>query len=196
MSPVTDNTPVRVAPDNFNLRFNNGASPSNFAQAASNQQLVTQAPYVYSPPLAGQQNQNVHPTQFAAATIPGAASDGFRPQGSGTRTELSAVTRPVENQSGNLPAENPNHFGFDGTYGWLRGQLQYYPESGHWGLRYITLNGAPDAYGGVVVINNPEVLGGVQPGDFLLVQGFLETEDNFDGTFLPLYTIEGVQRQR
>ena len=94
------------------------------------------------------------------------------------------------------PTDDPNRFGFDATYSSLRGQLQYYPESGHWGLRYIMANSQPDPYGGVVVISNPEVLGDVQPGEFLLIQGFLETEDNFNGTFLPIYTIEGIQRQR
>jgi hypothetical protein len=189
--------PVRITPDNFNPRFDGVTTPGSFAQTAASPQTVAQAPYVYSPPVVGQQTaNNVQPAQFAATTVPGTASDGFRPQGSGIRTGTPAVTRPVENQPSTGVAEDPNHFGFDATYSWLRGQLQYYPQSGHWGLRYITLNNAPDPYGGVVVINNPEVLGGVQPGDFLLVQGFLETEDNFDGTFLPLYTVEGIQRQR
>jgi hypothetical protein len=196
-APITDNTPVHITPDNFNLRFDGSTQPSNFSQTAANQQAVTQAPYVYSPPTVAQPVvNNVQPTQFAATTVPGTASDGFRPQGSGVRTNTPAVTRPVENPATPGVADNPNNFGFDATYSWLRGQLQYYPQSGHWGLRYITLTGAADPYGGVVVINNPEVLGGVQPGDFLLVQGFLETEDNYDGTFLPLYTVEGIQRQR
>lgn len=195
--PLSDGTEVRINPDDYNLRFDGGSS--GFAQTAASQQLVTQAPYVYSPPTVAQQNPgNVQPAQFAAATVPGTASDGFRPQGSGPRTTEPAVTRPVEQgiRTGPQPAENPQYFGFDATYRWLRGQLQYYPQSGYWGLRYIALNSAADAYGGVVVINNPEVLGDVQPGEFLLVQGFLETEDHFDGTFLPLYTIEGIQRQR
>jgi hypothetical protein len=197
LMPAADNSPVRIAPDNFNVRFD-GATPANtFAQTAANQQLVAQAPYVYAPPTVGPQNlNNMQPAQFAATSVPGTASDGFRPQGSGVRTDTPAISRPVGDQPINGPAENPNHFGFDATYGSLRGQLQYYPQSGHWGLRYVSLNSAPDPYGGVVVINNPEVLGGVQPGEFLLVQGLLETEDNFDGTFLPLYTIEGIQRQR
>lgn len=195
--PVADNTLVRVTPDNYNLRFDGATNPNAFAQTAANQQMVTQAPYVYSPPTVAQAPvNNVQPAQFAATTVPGTASDGFRPQGSGVRSETPAVTRPAASPSAPGVAENPNQFGFDATYSWLRGQLQYYPQSGHWGLRYITLNGAPDPYGGVVVINNPEVLGGVQPGEFLLVQGFLETEDNYDGTFLPLFTIEGIQRQR
>lgn len=203
-SPVTDHGPIRVAPDNYNLRFDGATSGSDFAQTAAHQQLAVQAPYVYSPPALAQQNANgVQAAQFAATTVPtttvsGTASDGFRPLGSTPRRDDPAVTRPLENQAaGNTHvAENPNYFGFDATYSWLRGQLQFYPETGYWGLRYVTLNTAPDSYGGVVVINNPEVLVGVQPGDFLLIQGYLETQDNFDGTFLPLYTVEGIQRQR
>jgi hypothetical protein len=197
--PLNDYSQVRVAPDNYNLRFDGvvSSSSNNFAQTAASQQMVAQAPYLYSPPTVSQQGfNNVQPAQFAATAVSGAASDGFRPQGSGVRNDAPAVTRSVENQPINGPPEDANRFGFDATYTWLRGQLQYYPDSGYWGLRYITFGGSPDSYGGVVVISNPGVLGGVQPGEFLLVQGSLETEDNFDGTFVPLYTIEGIQRQR
>jgi hypothetical protein len=189
---------VRIAPDNYNLRFD-GGTHSSITQVAANQQLAAQAPYIYSPPATvAQQNfmNNVQPAQFAATTVPGTASDGFRPQGSVPRSDDPVVTRPAESSIGGTSAENPHYFGFDASYGWLRGQLQFYPQVGHWGLRYVALNGSPDPYGGVVVIQNPEVLGGVQPGEYLLVQGYLQTEDNFDGTFTPLYTIEGIQRQR
>jgi hypothetical protein len=74
--------------------------------------------------------------------------------------------------------------------------LQYYPQTEQWGVRYIPAHGSPDPYGGVAVITNPDVLVGVQPGEYLLIQGTLETLDNGDGTFVPAYTVEGIQRQR
>ncbi len=197
---VADNSTVRISPDDQNLRFasvpNN--NPNDLMQVAANQQLSTTTPYIYTQPMIEQQGfpNNLQPAQFAATNLSGAASDGFRPQGSTKQTVAPPRTQPIANQNSNFIQEDPNHFGFDATYSWLRGQLQYYPHSGEWGLRYIAQQGAPDPYGGVAVIGNPEVLGGVQPGEYLLVQGFLETLDNGDGTFVPLYTVEGIQRQR
>jgi hypothetical protein len=194
----TDSVAVRINPDDQSLRFDGvpNNNPNDILQVAANQQMSTMSPYVYTPPAAVPTPATVQPAQFVNVSLPGAASDGFRPQGSGQQDVSPSIARPASNQSVGAIQEDPAHFGFDPTYGWLRGQLQFYPESGYWGLRYITVNGSPDPYGGVVVIANPEVLSGVQPGEFLLVQGFLETESNFDGTFLPLYSVEGIQRQR
>lgn len=187
---LNDDLVVRINPDDHGLRFaavpNN--NPNDIIQVAANQQLAT-SPYVYTPPIIQQQNftsnsQTVSPTNIAA-------SDGFRPQGSSRAATTSTVATPTT-----TPPVGDAHFGYDPTYRWLRGQLQYYPQTGYWGLRYIGTQAAPDPYGGVVVIYNTEVLSGVQPGEYLLVQGFLETQDNGDGTFVPLYTIEGIQRQR
>ncbi len=197
----TDNSVVRIAPDDQGLRFasvpNN--NPNDIMQVAANQQLATSTPFVYTPPAIERQGfpNSASPAQYAATTVaPGTASDGFRPQGSTQQTAAPPSSQPFANQNSALAAEDPSHFGFDPTYSSLRGQLQYYPQTGYWGLRYVSMQGAPDPYGGVVVINNPDVLGGVQPGEFLLIQGFLETQDNGDGTFLPHYTVEGIQRQR
>lgn len=194
---IADNSVVRIAPDDQGLRFaavpNN--NPNDIMQVAANQQIATNTPFIYTPPAAIEQQgfpTSVQPAQYAIA--PGAASDGFRPQGSSLQTAAPPSSQPLVNSA--LTSEDPSHFGFDTTYSWLRGQLQYYPQTGYWGLRYVPLQGTSDPYGGVVVINNSEVLEGVQPGEFLLIQGFLETADNGDGTFVPLYTVEGIQRQR
>jgi hypothetical protein len=200
-SPVTptpaDNTAVRIAPDDQNLRFGTPTSSSSFVQAAATQFPATQypstmAPYVYTPPT----TNTIQPAQFTTPVTPAVASDGFRPQGSSQLNPTNTVAPPAPAVTPNQPYENPQHFGYDPSYTTLRGQLQYYPQTEQWGLRYISHQSTPDAYGGVAVIANPDVLMGVQPGEHLVVQGFLETLDNGDGTFVPAYTVEGIQRQR
>lgn len=196
---------VRVAPDNENLRFASvpNHNPADILQVAANEQTLTQQPYVYNPPIAMQGFNQSQPTaQLATAVLPvvptlsGAASDGFRPQGSsrlsGSSFESPSISQPLPNQS----QEDSNLFGYDAAYNWLRGQLQFFPEKGVWGLRYITNGGGLDQYGGIAVISNPEVLGGLPPGEHLLVQGFMEVLDAGNGQIMPAYTIEGIQRQR
>ncbi|QEG35628.1 hypothetical protein [Bythopirellula goksoeyrii] len=192
---------VSVLPDNQNLRF--ASVPANnstdIIQVAAQQQSLPQQGYVYEPPIATQgfpQSQPLvqQPTAIlpAATTLPVAASDGFRPQGSSRQTESSSGF-----QSPNIgPQEDSNLFGFDPTYTWLRGQLQYFPEKGVWGVRYITIGGGLDQYGGIAVISNPDVLGGLPAGEHILVQGYMEVLDAGGGQFMPSYTIEGIQRQR
>jgi hypothetical protein len=200
-SPVTptpaDNTAVRIAPDDQNLRFGTPTNSSSFVQAAASQFPATNTPYVYTPPTTGPTtNSIVQPAQFTTPVTPGVASDGFRPQGSSQLNPSNTAAQPAPAVNSNQPYEDPQHFSHDPSYTTLRGQLQYYPQTEHWGLRYISHQGTPDAYGGVAVIANPDVLVGVQPGEHLVVQGFLETLDNGDGTFVPAYTVEGIQRQR
>ncbi len=200
ISPVEGQV-VRIEPDNENLRFasvpNNNSS--DIIQVAAEQQSLSQQGYVYEPPIARQgfsQPQNSFSASTSAPTLPGTASDGFRPQGSGRLNgNTSASTTDVQ-ASAFQSQEDSRFFGYDAGYTWLRGQLQFYPETGVWGLRYITIGGGLDQYGGVAVISNPEVLGGLQPGEYLLVQGFMEVLDAGSGQFMPSYTIEGVQRQR
>lgn len=194
----SDSVAVAITSDHQSLRFDGvpSSNPNDILQVAANQQMASAAPYIYTPPIVSSSPGAVSQAQFASTNVPAAASDGFRPQGSGSTKGEETLSRPAGFQSPGVSQEEPGHFGYDSTYSWLRGQLQYYPESGYWGLRYIALQGPADSYGGVAVIANPEVLAGVQPGEHLLVQGFMETQDNFDGTFLPLYTVEGIQRQR
>jgi hypothetical protein len=187
---------VRITPDNQDLRFSSvpNNNPNDILQTAANQQMAVSTPFVYTPPTVERQGftNTVQPAQYAAAIVPGTASDGFRPQGSGQQAAPPVSSQPNTSQA----HEDPSHFGYDASYSWLRGQLQYYPQTGYWGVRYVPLQGAPDSHGGVVVIANPEVISGVQPGEFLLIQGFLEREDQGDGTFMPLFMVEGIQRQR
>ncbi|TWU27286.1 hypothetical protein [Bythopirellula polymerisocia] len=194
---------VRVAPDNENLRFASvpNSNPSDILQVAAEQQTLVQQGYVHTPPIATQgftQSQAQMSVDVLPATPPlsGAASDGFRPQGSSRAADSSFVSHSESQPLANQSQEDSNLFGYDASYTWLRGQLQFYPEKGVWGLRYITIGAGLDQYGGIAVINNTEVLGGLQPGEHLLVQGSMEVLDAGGGQFMPSYTVEGIQRQR
>lgn len=195
---------VSVVPDNESLRFAPQASPGpgDILQVAAHQQTTSQNGYVYSAPqvTAPAPANSVQPADQAAlltATMPpGTASDGFRPQGSVDRSAGTQVDRPAMELGNSFRSPDADFYGYDPSYSWLRGQLQYFPQSGVWGLRYIPAQGHLDSLGGVAVIANPELLGALQPGEYLLVQGTLQTVPNGDGFFTPLYTVSGIQRQR
>jgi len=127
------------------------------------------------------------------------SSDGFRAQGStpshqqqAFEASSSTLQPPSQQESRNLQT-NANRFGFDPQYRWLRGQLQYSPETGQWWLRYNPPQQATDPLGGALWIENPQVLGNLQPGDFVAVEGELA---NTADPSSAVYTVTRLQRQR
>jgi len=144
--------------------------------------------------------RTVKPPRVDAAngSTSGVSQDGFRPQGS----RLINRNEPEQSNSatglGVAPLqfgpvrEDIERFGFDPQYQWLRGQVQYSQATDQWHLRYIPVQGGLDQFGGQVLIENPHLLGGVQPGDYVQVRGRLSTHSNGTGT----YTVSIVQRQR
>ncbi len=149
--------------------------------------------------------RTVKPPRVDAAngSTSGVSRDGFRPQGS--RLINRSEPAPSNSATGLAVAplqfgpvrEDIERFGFDPQYQWLRGQIQYSQATGQWHLRYAPVQsgpvqGGPDQFGGQVLIENPHLLGGVQPGDFVQVRGRLSTQSSGAGT----YTVSIVQRQR
>ncbi len=124
--------------------------------------------------------------------------DGFRPQGSSrtARDQALAVTRPAEPREFAPVQESAERFGFDSQYQWLRGQLQQSPATGQWQLRYIHHGGSPDQFGGNVLVANPQVLGNLQPGEHISVQGRMEMVQFDAQSTVPAYTITVLQRQQ
>ncbi len=144
------------------------------------------------------------PTQGANFSQPErrVGRDGFRPQGS-SRTLRERDTEPVRPNLDVIPApsfrqvsQTNERFGFDPQYQWLRGQLQYSPASNQWSLMYASQQGTVDPYGGSVPIANPHVLGNLQPGDFVYLQGRLEMVAVGAQGMVPAYTVTVVQRQQ
>lgn len=142
------------------------------------------------------------PVAAAGASSMVASSDGFRPQSSEPRTE-STITAPVTNgfrppSIGKQTAggDNPTgKFGVGGKQEWLRGQLEYWPEAGEWSIRYMD-DGPADQLGGRVLIDNPQVLGNLPAGEFVMVEGQLYGRQIDESSYRPAYRVAVVQRQR
>jgi hypothetical protein len=143
-------------------------------------------------------------TASAAST-----SDGFRPQGSGRASSTSgSVNDPAFRPPsiyGDVAApgsgagdsnEEASHYGAGQDFASLRGQLEYWPTTGEWSLRYLPTGAPADANGGRVMIDNPQVLGNLPPGELVTVRGQLYGKSNDTGGTTPTYRVSAVQRQR
>ena len=131
--------------------------------------------------------------------------DGFRPQGSSrSAREQNRFSEPVEEASTATLEARPvaptkevaDRFGYDPQYGWLRGTLEQSPTTGQWNLRYVPQQGQADQFGGTLSIANPQVLGNLQNGEYVAVQGQLQMLQLGTGANVPTYSISVLQRQQ
>ena len=123
--------------------------------------------------------------------------DGFRPQGSSLNRSAARPTSSNNSSSSFGPTqEAANRFGFDPDYQWVRGQLEHSEATNQWKLRYIPIQQSPDQFGGSVLIANPQVLGGVHPGEHVLLRGRIHTRGPGSQAYAPIYTVSVVQRQQ
>ena len=95
-----------------------------------------------------------------------------------------------------LEAVSPGvrRFGFNPGYESLRGRLEYSHSRRQWKLRYIPVDGQTDAYGGSVVIANPGLLEGAQPGDLVEVHGTVIGDATPGRGFSPGYQLTAATR--
>lgn len=183
-----------------------GIAPTTFGQA-------TPAAF---PPNAGAQSplgagapqqlqmREVTPAEYLApqvastpATTP--TRDGFRPQSGAPRPDDSSSQsfRPPEIRRDSVdPAAASDQFAVGENYQTLRGQLEYWPETGQWTVRYLPAGSPADSIGGRVIVDNPQVLANLQPGELVAVSGQLYAQPADDGTAKPAYRVATVQRQR
>jgi hypothetical protein len=131
----------------------------------------------------------------SAASIP----DGFRPQGSRPRSDSAADRsfRPPEiRRTAVQEAVISDRYAAGSNHEWLRGQLEYWPMTGQWSLRYLPEGAPADALGGRVMIDNPQVLANLEPGELVMVRGQLHGRASETGGLTPAYRVSAVQRQR
>ena len=127
------------------------------------------------------------------------ARDGFRPQGSQPRVSADDEQsfRPPEIRRDAVEAAaDSTHYAAATNHEWLRGQLEYWPTTGQWSLRYLAEGAPADAVGGRVLIDNPQVLANLSPGELVMVQGQLFAKPDEMGGQTPAYRVAAVQRQR
>ena len=192
--------PIQIQPDNVNLRFHSAPiqtlgevppiAPEQSVLPTQFQQDFSPANVPSLPPVVNVIPQEVtiraiptpgSPDSTNAAGFRAPSTDGFRPQGSHRRNGA---------QSSHAPASD--RFGFDPQYQWLRGQLEFQPATRQWFLRYTSPNEPTDQFAGQLQIANSVVLGNLQPGDYVQVQGQVVS----DPSGLHGYNISAVQRQR
>lgn len=129
------------------------------------------------------------------------SADGFRPQGSQPAAASSDPGsakgfRPPSIGSQTAGGDSPNgRFGVGPQQEWLRGQLEYWPETGEWSINYMD-EGPKDQIGGRVLIDNPQLLANLSPGEFVMVEGQLHGRQIDEAYYRPAYRISAVQRQR
>ncbi len=131
------------------------------------------------------------------SSTPKVSHDGFRPQGSSLNRSASRPTGNQASSGGFGPTrESDGRFGHDANFQWVRGQLEYSEATNQWKLRYIPIQQSPDQFGGSVLIANPQVLGGVRPGEHVQLRGRLHSRGTSSQVFAPIYTVSIVQRQQ
>ena len=179
-----------------------------FTPNAGAQPPIEQAAYDETPPL----NQpaaerlairEVTPAQYQAPATSAATTtptrDGFRPQSSEQRPE--AVTESPVNGFRSPGISDSTAAGTDAKYGvgptqeWLRGQLEYWPQTGEWSIKYMP-DGQVDQIGGRILIDNPQMLGHLPPGEFVMVEGQVFGRQIDDASYRPAYRVAVVQRQQ
>ncbi len=190
---------VRVQTDNESLRFvetpQQQYAPDSFSVApVPTTSQVVPSQYQSELPSQGLASQEgfsplvtptsgVKPSQFVQQPVPETmravrirpvnseiSRDGFRPQGSRRKEQAAAGESSASREIGPVH-EAADRFGFDPQYQWLRGQLQYVAATNEWQLRYVPVQSQPDQFGGRVLIGNSHVLGDLQPGSYVQVQG-------------------------
>jgi hypothetical protein len=161
-----------------------GPRPSQLAQRE-----VTTAEYFAAGATTG--------AQLASAEI---SRDGFRPQGSVPRplpVKTDDAFRPPSGRNGAVTGgEDASRFAVGENFESLRGQLEYWPVSGEWSLRYAAEGAPADSLGGRVMIDNPQVLANLQPGEMVTVRGQAFSKSTDTGVVQPAYRVSAVQRQR
>jgi hypothetical protein len=126
--------------------------------------------------------------------------DGFRPQGSVPRSgdeADSSIAQGFRQPSvgGGQPNDAQAKFGVGPNQQWLRGQLEFWPATGEWSIKYMG-DGSVDQIGGRILIDNPQVLGHLPPGEFVMVEGQVFGRQIDDATYRPAYRVAVVQRQQ
>jgi hypothetical protein len=131
------------------------------------------------------------------------SSDGFRPQGSVPRAAAEpdrpdqSFRPPAISRAGvERGADSSAQFAAGTNFETLRGQLEYWPDSGAWSLRYLPAGAAADSLGGRVMIENPQVLANLPPGELVSVRGQLFGQQGEDGNMTAAYRVSAVERQQ
>ncbi|HEX4143561.1 MAG TPA: hypothetical protein VHY91_08515 [Pirellulales bacterium] len=96
-------------------------------------------------------------------------------------------------QAGGSAARTNQAYGYDPSYGWLRGRLEYSASQQQWKLRYIPIDGATDQFGGSVVLADGAATQGLRAGDFVTAQGRVVGASQPGRGFSPRYEVASIE---
>jgi len=102
---------------------------------------------------------------------------------------------PAEEGARNADTSSPQaRYAHDPEYRCLRGRLEYSESTGRWKLRYISVEGTTDEFGGSVVLANPSQLSGYERGQFVEVHGRLgPAPQDADQGYAPEFEIAQIR---
>jgi hypothetical protein len=96
-------------------------------------------------------------------------------------------------RTGGSAARASQAYGYDPSYGWLRGRLEYSASQRQWKLRYIPIDGATDQFGGSVVLADGAATQGLRAGDFVTAQGRVVGASQPGRGFSPRYEVASIE---
>lgn len=199
-TPIQSMLPVAGSsnPSGVERAFTPNAGMQSPQQAA---QLGGVTPAEYQAPVGTVKATAANGGAPAGALAASASPDGFRPQGSEPRVEATSEPpssggfRPPSIGKQTAGGDSPNaRFGVGPKQEWLRGQLEFHPD-GQWAINYMD-EGPKDQIGGRVLIDNPQVLANLSPGEFVVVEGQLFGRQLDEASYMPAYRVSSVQRQK
>jgi hypothetical protein len=117
-------------------------------------------------------------------------------QTAGYAEEIAAApqSQSVTQALAEEPAQSQTPYAYDPDYRWLRGRLEHSQANGAWKLRYIPIDGTTDRFGGSVELDGDASLAGYRTGEFVTVEGTLDSASPHAGRFAPLYHPAAIRR--
>ncbi len=196
--PTRTSTTAGGATSNLSAPASRASIPGTAAAGTLNQSLAqSRSPEISELPSA----QTVVPSSFAVASVATANSglSSRTPSNANpipTLATAPAAAGPTKPTTGTATSDlSRSSYGFDPQYHWLKGKLEYSQSTRIWRLRYIPPDGATDSYGGSVILADAVKLNGLNPGDFVTVQGAVGHSRADQSSFAPQYNLERIQKQ-
>ncbi len=123
-----------------------------------------------------------------------ASTASCRPVGApAAPTATLAAATGTARAGGAAPPCASQAYGYDPSYGWLRGRLEYSASQQQWKLRYIPIDGATDQFGGSVVLAAGAATQGLRAGDFVTAQGRVVGASQPGRGFSPRYEVASIE---
>ncbi|HEY1785876.1 MAG TPA: hypothetical protein VGG30_10020 [Pirellulales bacterium] len=136
---------------------------------------------------------STEPNDQTATLAMAAAPSSVIQTGWNEPAEATATAPAGGARSAGSAARASQAYGYDPSYGWVRGRLEYSASQQQWKLRYIPIDGATDQFGGSVVLAGGATLQGLRAGDFVTAQGRVVGASKPGRGFSPRYEVASIE---